>query len=250
MNKIDLDRIKKAVLGELYFFETVKSTNLEALKTLEAPDKSLFLAENQTAGRGSKGRSWLAGYGGIYMTVLVRPKKIGADFSALTLAAGLAVARAIPKMQIKWPNDIIAGGKKVAGILVETKIFGKNAIAAVGIGINANNTDFPEELREKATSIAQVTGETQDTAELVIRVYNEFLAVYERFSKGFSEIRAEYLQKCVTVNREIEVIKNGKSRKMFAVGIGDSGELLAEYDGKTERINFGDVSVRGILGYI
>lgn len=249
VNKKDLDRIKDSILGDFFYYESIGSTNDEALRNAESEDKSLFLTEKQTDGRGRGGRRWEASKGGIYMTVLLKPKNITADFSALTLAVGLAVARAIPNSQIKWPNDIILDGKKVAGILTETRLSDKTAVIAVGIGINANNTEFSKEIGDKATSIRLFSGEIQDTAELVIRVYNEFLRVYESFLKGFDEIKDEYIVKCVTLNREIVVISGIEERKMYAVGINDKGELLAECDGKTEEVNFGDVSVRGIMGY-
>ena len=250
LNNNDLENIKNAVLGEFYCFDTVKSTNSEALNRPFAPDKSLFLAQNQTDGRGRMGKKWEASEGGIYMTVLLKPEKIGEDISALTLAIGLAVSRAIPNSRIKWPNDIILGDKKVAGILLETKIIGKSGMIAVGIGINANNADFSEELLGKATSISLFTGKIQNKSELIIRVYKEFLKVYSEFMRGFDRIKAEYVKRCITLNREITVIINSECRKMYAAGIGENGELLAEENGEIKTINFGEVSVRGILGYI
>lgn len=244
-----LEKIKKKVLGDFFCYNTVKSTNLEALNCAEAPDKSLFVAKHQTEGRGRNGRSWEDTDGGIFMTILLKPEKPLNSLPALTLATGLAVSRKIENSQIKWPNDIISDGKKVAGILFETRTVGNSIVIAVGIGINANNTEFSEELKEKATSIACVTGRKVEETELIAAVYTEFLRVYEQFSGGFDTIRGEYARKCVTLNREIEVITDNRKRRMFAVGIGDSGELLAEENGKIEAISFGDVSVRGILGY-
>ena len=248
MIDLDSEKIKRAVRGDLLYYETLDSTNKEALRHFEAPDKSLFLTKNQTAGRGRMGRRWEASAGGIYMTVLLKPQEVK-DISALTLVTGLAVAEVIQDAQIKWPNDIILNGKKVAGILLETKITGKNGVIAVGIGINANNTEFSEEISDKATSIFLQTGKRQDETALVIGVYEKLLEIYERFLKGFDNIREEYVKKCIMLNREITVITDSGSRRMFAVGIGKNGELIAEADGKQEAINFGDVSVRGILGY-
>ena len=249
VDKNDYEKIKNAVLGDFFYYDELDSTNDEALKCGDAPPKSLFLTKNQTNGRGRKGRTWEASKGGIYMTVLLKPKEITEDVSAMTLAVGLAVSRIIPKSLIKWPNDIILGSKKVAGILIETKITGKTGVIAIGVGINANNTEFSEELSEKATSIRLFSGIKQNETELIIRIYNEIIAVLDEFSQGFYKIRDEYSEKCVTINREITVIKNGKNKKMYAVGIGDKGELLAEADGKIEAINFGEVSVRGLVGY-
>lgn len=247
---MDLEKIKKSISGELYYFDSVGSTNTEALKSENAPNFSLFLAENQTAGRGRKGRSWKASSGGIYMTVLIKPDRISENISMLTLLAGLCVSRVIASSRIKWPNDIILGDKKVAGILTETKISGKSGVIAVGIGINANNTGFCEDLADKATSIYLFSGEKQDETGLVTGVYNELLRAYKDFDKGFSDFLDEYREKCITLNREVVIIKDGKECVMTAKDIGKNGELIAVQNGKNERIAFGEVSVRGLLGYV
>lgn len=255
MRVMDLDRniiekIRKNVLGELFFFESVGSTNSEALKNPEAGDKSLFIAEDQTAGRGREDRRWEASEGGIYMTVFLKPERITENMPALTLAAGLAVSRVIENSMIKWPNDIILGNKKVAGILTEARSDENGAIIAVGIGINANNKAFSKELEDKAISIYIHTGKACDAADVIIGVYREFLGIYADFDSGFSKIADEYRKKCITVNREIKILRNGTERIMKATGISDKGELLAEADGKKEAISFGEVSVRGLLGYL
>ena len=249
-DSMDLEKIRKAVCGDVYYFDSVGSTNTEALKCDSAADFSLFLAKNQTGGRGRMGRSWESSKGGIYMTVLIKPDRISENIPALTLMAGLGVARIIQNSRIKWPNDIVLGNKKVAGILAESKIIGKSGVIAVGIGINANNTDFCGDLAEKATSIYLFSGEQQDETGLVTGVYKELLQLYKDFDKGFSRFSHEYREKCVTLNREITVIKDGREYTMTAKDIGDNGELIAEANGKTERIAFGEVSVRGLLGYL
>ena len=250
MNKRDLDIIEAVTQGDFFCYDSIGSTNTEALSHTEAKDKSLFIAKNQTEGRGRRGRGWEASDGGIYMTVLLKPEKVSEDISSLTLGAGLAVARSIPGAVIKWPNDIILGDKKVSGILVETRIIKERCSIAVGIGINANNTEFCQELKEKATSVYLYSGEKQNMAGLISKVYLEFLKIYEDFKSGFSKIREEYCKKCVTLNREIVIIRDGREYIMFAKEINARGELLAVCDGKTEVINSGEVSVRGLLGYV
>ena len=250
LNRNDLDRIKGNIFGDLFFYESVGSTNAEALSNADAADKSLFLAKSQTAGRGRMGRSWEGGDGGIFMTILLKPEKISADISIITLMAGLAISRAVPEAFIKWPNDIVLGDKKAAGILTETRIYGEKGIIAVGIGINANNSEFSEEIEKKATSLYLYTGKKQDAAELIISVYGEFMRLYEDFDDGFSKIREEYCSKCITLNREIVIEKNMEKYVMTAKDITNNGELVAEAGGKRELINFGEVSVRGLLGYI
>ena len=250
MDKIALKKIKDSVCGDFFFYESVGSTNTEALRCADARDKSLFLAENQTSGRGRGNRRWEAGYGGMYMTILLKPDKITDDIAVLTLMAGLAVSHTIKGALIKWPNDIILGDKKAAGILAETRISGNTGSIAIGIGVNANNTEFSPEIEKKATSIYLYTGKLQNIADLTIKIYGEFFKLYADFEVGFSKIKEEYCKKCITLNREIEVIKSGEKTVMQACGITDKGELLARADGKTEVINFGDVSVRGLLGYV
>ena len=249
MNKTDLDRIKTLTKGDFFYYDSVGSTNTEALNHKDARDKSLFIAKDQTEGRGRKNRSWKASEGGIYMTILLKPEKFSKGMSWLTLAAGLAASRVISGSLIKWPNDIVLGDKKVAGILTETRIFKEKCTIAVGIGINANNREFSSDLKDKATSIYLYSGGKQDKARIISEVYCEFLKLYEDFESGFSKIREEYSKKCITLNREIIVIRDGREHIMYAKDINEAGELLAVCDGKTEVINFGEVSVRGLLGY-
>lgn len=250
MDKKDFDRIRAHVKGDFFYYDSIGSTNSEALSHVEAKDKSLFASKNQTKGRGRQNRSWESSSGGIYMTILLKPEYISEDVSSLTLAAGLAVARVIKGALIKWPNDVILGDKKAAGILTETRILKDGFVIAVGIGINANNTEFCKELENKATSVYLYSGKKQDIVSIISGVYSEFLKIYEDFNGGFFKIREEYIKKCITLNREIAVIRNGKECVMYAKDINERGEILALYDGKTEVINSGEVSVRGILGYV
>lgn len=250
--KIDPKKIKSAVPGEVYFFETTKSTNIEAKFAKNVPDKSLFLAERQEAGRGRLGRNWSSPAGtGIWMSIYLEPKITANNVAQLTLLAGFAVSRAIPDSLIKWPNDVLLSGKKVCGILTEMVTEkGRPDRVIVGIGINVNTENFPMDLADKATSIYLETQKISDREEVAIAVLSEFFELYDEFTaKGFDAFYNDYIQKCVTIGREVVIINGDDQKKAKAVSITENGELVIETENGRETVNSGEVSVRGLLGY-
>ncbi|MBQ7986595.1 MAG: biotin--[Clostridia bacterium] len=188
---------------------------------------------------------------GIWMSILLKPQGDISDISQLTLIAGLAVSRVIDKAVIKWPNDVLMSNKKVCGILTEaTSENGKIKNIIVGIGINVNNKDFPQELSSKATSLYIETGKTYSRETLIYDITKEFFRMYDEFlADGFSVFKEEYADKCATLNKEVYVINNDEKRIAKAIGITEKGELIVESNGKEEIINSYEVSVRGLLGY-
>ncbi len=251
-NDINLTPNKISVPGKVYYKETTESTNLDAKLAENAPDKSVFLADIQTNGRGRLGREWSSPKGcGIWMSILLKPQGDISDISQLTLIAGLAVSRVIKGTVIKWPNDVLMSNKKVAGILTEMSAEGgKIKHLIVGIGINVNNKNFPEELNDKATSIYIETGKISDREKLICDITKEFFIMYDEFlQNGFCVFKEEYTDKCTTLNKEVYLINNEEKRIAKAVGITDKGELIIESNGKEEIINSCEVSVRGLLGY-
>lgn len=250
--KLNTEKIKN-VPGRLYYKEACESTNLDAKMAESVPDKSVFLTDFQSKGRGRVGREWTSPSGlGIFMSIYLEPELFPYDICNLTLVSGLAVQKAIPKSEIKWPNDIILSGKKVGGILTETSAEGgKISRIIVGIGINVNNESFPFELSEKATSIFLETGIYEEREKLISHILKEFFSMYDRFLKeGFSAFKEEYERKCITIGKEILIADNGGNKIAKAVGITEKGELVTECDGKTEIVNSNEVSVRGLLGYV
>ena len=249
--KLNPDKI--SVPGRVYYKEITDSTNLDAKRSENAPDKSIFLADMQTSGRGRLGREWSSPEGcGIWMSIYLKPQTPMEDISQLTLIAGLAVSRVIDGTKIKWPNDVLIKDKKVAGILTEMSAQnGKINHVIVGVGINVNNKSFPLELRDKATSLYIETGTAIEREKLICDITKEFFLMYDKFlSESFSVFKEEYTRKCVTLGREIYLIENEEKRVARAVGITEKGELLAEINGKTEVVNSHEVSVRGLLGYL
>lgn len=250
--KLNIEMIKDSVPGNVYYFDVVNSTNSMAKLAENIPDKSLFIAETQSSGRGRMGRDWSSPAGcGIWMSIYLVPDIPAEDVSKLTLLAGLAVSKAIPGSSIKWPNDVLLGNKKVCGILTEA-VAGADGIrcVVVGIGINVNTKAFPHELTDRATSLYIETGKKQSREDVLNSVLKEFFSLYESFVKnGFSDMYDEYIQKCITIGKDVLLIKNSKEIKATAVGMTEAGELLVDIDGNREVVNSGEVSVRGLLGY-
>lgn len=230
-------------------YQTIDSTNAEAKRNASLPDGTVFVADMQTNGRGRLGREWTSNDGkDIFMSLLLKPDIPVEEISKITLVAGIAAARAIGlDCKIKWPNDIVIGTKKVCGIL--TELSGKNAIC--GIGINVNTSLFDGELFDKATSMRIETGTTVSRGEVVARFLNELEPLYGRFIRdGFSAFVDSYRELCVTIGKDVNVIYPDRSFAGRAVDINDNGELIVETNGERITVFSGEVSVRGMLGYV
>ncbi|MGN0162960.1 MAG: biotin--[acetyl-CoA-carboxylase] ligase, partial [Candidatus Ornithomonoglobus sp.] len=232
----------------------IDSTNDEAKRCSDMPDGSLFIADVQSAGKGRLGRSWESPKGsGIWMSLLLKPDIPPQDISQITLIAGMAIRRTLGNGSgIKWPNDIVIGSRKVCGILTEmsAEIDRVNYVIC-GIGINVNTAGFPEELQDKATSLFIETGKTYNRSKLVSAIMNEFEPLYKVFQKeGFSPLIEEYRNSCITIGREIRVIYRKETLIGKAVDIAGDGGLIVETENGRVNVTSGDVSVRGIYGYI
>lgn len=246
------------IAQNVVYYKTVDSTN-NAAKNTDCKEGTLFLAETQTKGKGRMGRQWVSERGcGIWMSIVLMPPIKAEHINQLTLVTGLAVCETLTELcklpfKIKWPNDIVIEGKKVCGILVEgIAENGKPVKVIDGIGINVNRKKFTAELADKATSLYMLTGKKADRAKII----NKFAEIFENYYKeflnnGIINIMEKYKALCITLNSEITAIKDGKKIDAVAVGITDNGELtVKKEDGTTLNINSGEVSVRGIYGYI
>ncbi len=244
----------KFIGQNIFVYPETDSTNNRAKAEYASPDGSLFIAEIQTGGKGRLGRGWEAPAGvGIWMSILLKPDLSPSDVSQITLIAGLAVCRAIGcGAKIKWPNDIVIGSKKVCGILTEMSAEMERVNYVVcGIGINVNIESFDRELAKKATSLLIESGIKYDRPEIIRRVLTEFELLYSDFLKnGLKNILPEYKRLCVTLNREVQVIYKHETIIAAAVDISEEGSLIVEKDGRKITVNSGEVSVRGIYGYI
>ena len=236
------------------FLETVDSTNNYLKRAAEdgAVNGTLAVAEEQTGGKGRRGRSWETPKGtNIAMTILLR--------SRLTLLMAMAVVRGIQKETglqagIKWPNDVVVDGRKVCGILTEmnTEVDYINYVV-IGTGINVNQTEFPEEIREIAGSLKLSAGYPVARAGLIASIMEELEDLYEVFLKteDLSALKDEYNRNCVTCGHEIRVLEPGHEYTGMTDGINDLGELVVKKaDGETVCVYAGEVSVRGLYGYV
>lgn len=247
---------------EILYLDEVDSTNTAAKKAAEngAAHGTLVVSERQTGGKGRRGRVWDSPRGtGIFMTLILRPEMAPVHASMLTLVAALAVAGGIKECTgasslIKWPNDIVMGGKKVCGILTEMSA-DPDCInyVAVGIGINVNREEFPEEIREVAASIFTETGKKTKRSLLISAVMAAFERYYEIFMKtaDMSGLLEEYNEKLANCGRTVRVLDPAGEYSGTAIGIDREGELLVEMEDRTvRRVLSGEVSVRGIYGYV
>lgn len=249
-------------LGNTIIYEPeMDSTNIQAKRLGEhdAVNGTVVVTERQTAGRGRRGKSWVSPVGNCYFSVLLRPEVLVDRASIITLVSAMALAKAIKQVtaldtMIKWPNDVIANGKKLCGILTESSTDLEYInYAVVGIGINTNQTDFPEEIKDMASSIRLETGKKVNRAELLGTFLNVFETYYETFleTEDLTKLSEEY--NCLLVNRgrEVKIIEKETERILTAVGIDDKGGLIVENsNGQRETIISGEVSVRGLYGYV
>ena len=256
-------RLKTEWAGrEVFFYEEIGSTNTEINRLADAgkPHGTLAVADCQTGGKGRRGRNWVSPSGSnIYMSILLRPEIAPDKASMLTLVMALAVSKAIDevcdvKTQIKWPNDILLSQRKIVGILTEmTAEPDYISHVVIGVGINTNQEELPEEIRANATSLFLETGEKTDRASIVERTMYYFEQEYASFmEKGNLELLVEdYNERLVNRNRAVRVLEPGNEYEGTAEGINASGELLViRKDGTKEQVYAGEVSVRGIYGYV
>lgn len=194
-----------------------------------APHGALVTADEQTAGRGRRGRAWHSPRGeALYATAVVRPGRPGAELGALALAVGLGLheglsACGVARPQLKWPNDVLVDGLKLAGILCEARWSGPLAEVVVGFGINVHNGAFPAELSGTATSLRLAMDEAPDRATVLVAVLTALEPVLDEFFRaGFRSIKARYLAACVTIGREVVVGDTRDPSASTLVGTADS----------------------------
>lgn len=258
-DKLDIDKIhemlKTKVIGQrIEYVNSTDSTNNECKRLEDKTDGTLVIADAQTAGKGRLGRVWESPHGsGIWMSILLKPDVSLESVSQITLVAGMAVCRAVGiDAMIKWPNDVVIDGKKICGILTEmsAEIERINYVIC-GIGINVNTPSFPEELQDKATSLFVETAKKHEREKIAADVLNEFEKLYNVFTeKGFSFLADDYRKMCVTLNKDVRVIYRNNELTGKAVDIDDSGNLIVETENGQITVHSGEVSVRGIYGYI
>ena len=249
------------VAKEVLYFDTIDSTNTKAQELAEKgyPSGTLVVADKQESGKGRR-RSWVSPSGtGIFMTLMIKPDINPNNASMLTLVAALAVAKAITsvtgeKAMIKWPNDIVVNGKKVCGILTEMNAqFDYINHIVVGIGINVHNESFPEEISQMASSLMiEAGGKRFHRAQIIAETMSYFEQYYDTFLKtqDLSALVREYDELLVNRNKSVRVLDPKEPFDGKAMGITPKGELIVETWESRKLVSSGEVSVRGIYGYV
>ena len=256
-----------AVTNVVYYHET-DSTNTRAKQAAEDGEKSgtLFITECQTGGRGRRGRTWESPAGsGIWMSLLLRPEIKPFDASMLTIVAAMGMKDAIEEIigagagqgeihcKIKWPNDIVLGDRKICGMLTEMSAETDwiNYVV-IGIGVNVNTTEFDDSIKDTASSILLQTGSSVKRSDVVVAFARHFSRYYEEFLKecNLSGLADDYNKALINVGRDVKIVERDGSFVAKAVGIDETGSLIVEKDGDTIRIVAGEVSVRGLYGYV
>lgn len=250
------------VAKEVLYFDTIDSTNTKAQELAEKgyPSGTLVVADKQESGKGRRGRSWVSPSGtGIFMTLMIKPDINPNNASMLTLVAALAVAKAITSVTgeealIKWPNDIVVNGKKVCGILTEMNAqFDYINHIVVGIGINVHNESFPEEISQMASSLMiEAGGKRFHRAQIIAETMSYFEQYYDTFlqTQDLSALVREYDELLVNMNKAVRVLDPKEPFDGKAMGITPKGELIVDTWESRKLVSSGEVSVRGIYGYV
>ncbi len=252
--------LKKRLAGRrigcpLHYVATVDSTNRAALTLAHkgAPEGTVVLADCQTKGKGRLHRVWQSPPGcNVYTSILLRPAIAPAEASQITLMAGVAVAETIASfcpagVGLKWPNDVRIRGRKVCGILTETRMAGGALDAVVvGIGLNVNMAggDFDPAYRETATSLSQETGAELSRTDIALLLYDRFEKWYETFLlRGFAPVREGWLARSEMAGRRVRILFRDATEEGMVAGIDQDGALLlAGDDGTVRRVTAGDAA--------
>ena len=247
----------------IHYFDTIGSTNDEARRMAKsgAPHGTVLIAGHQTGGHGRRGRSFHSPAGsGIYMSVLLRPDCAPTELMHLTCAAAVAMCDAIEQAVgfrpgIKWTNDLVCGKRKIGGILTELGFTNQGLVdyAIIGIGINCTQTelDFPEDIRSIAASLAMVSQTCVETDVVAAAMIQALQKMDSQLLSAKAQILAQYKKDCITLGQEIVLLRGDGKRYGIARDIDSDGGLVVEFQsGTLEVVSSGEVSVRGMYGYV
>lgn len=244
--------------------DVIDSTNTECKRRamVDAPEGLVVLAEEQTGGRGRSGRSFQSPRGcGLYLSALLRPALSPMEVVDFTAWAAVAVCDGIEaacgvRPRIKWTNDLVLNGKKLVGILTELGLESETnslqyLVTGIGVNVNHRPEDFGKDIRDMATSLAMELGRPVSRAALAA----EIIRALDRMYAGFPNNKQEYLDKyradCMTTGNRVQLITPASRQEAFAVEVDDQFRLVVELpDGTRKALSTGEVSVRGMYGYV
>lgn len=265
--------MKNAILSQLspqypwkehfQWFDEIDSTNdhLKRIARQGAAHGTVVIADHQTGGHGRRGRTFLSPEGvGIYLSLLIRPNCSVNDLMHLTCATAVAMCEAVEEAAgfrpgIKWTNDLVHGKRKLGGILTELGFTPQGQVdyAIIGVGINCcqQEEDFDPEIRRMAGSLAMVTGKPIYRSRVAAAMMDALYRMEQILLTRKEDILCRYRQNCITLNREVSLVRGDEVRHGFALSVDEEGALIVRFaDGHTEAVNSGEVSVRGMYGYL
>jgi BirA family biotin operon repressor/biotin-[acetyl-CoA-carboxylase] ligase len=254
MNEVEISRrIKSEVFGKLIrVYDAVDSTNLRAIELIKGGEEegTLVIAEEQTAGRGRRGKAWFSEKGkNLLFSLIIKPCINRDSLSLTSLTAALSVAKAVQTLyglpvECKWPNDVMAGSKKFCGILPETVLReGDHPRISLGIGINVNQKIFPAEIAERTVSLSMLTGKELDRYELLAEVLQHLENNFRRLGEGYKrEILDEWIRFSFHFGREVSINVDGQVINGIAEDVAEDGSLIIRSRDEKIKIISGDVS--------
>ncbi|MBV4436973.1 biotin--[acetyl-CoA-carboxylase] ligase [Clostridium tyrobutyricum] len=253
----------KYIGQEFFYFDSIDSTNTVGKKLAEKgePNGTIIVSEEQTMGHGRLGRNWVSPkYKGIWLSIILRPNVDPINVSKITQIAAAAMIRTLKSLKIdafvKWPNDIVMNDKKICGILTEMSAeLNRVNYVIVGMGINANldKTDFNKDILNKATSLKIETNSSINRKIFLGTLINEFEKLYDEFQENFTVTKSIEICKkySAVIGNDIKILHSGKEFYATAIDIEENGELVVQYkDGSIEKLISGEISIRGLNGYI
>lgn len=264
LNQVEIEQninsYKLSNAPQIIYLDEVDSTNNYARMMADKINSDfLVVADMQTLGKGRMGRSWSSPAGtGIFMSLCIKPEIAVEKASMITLVTAISICDAIEELYpisstIKWPNDIVINSKKISGILTEmsSDMDGIKYIIS-GMGINVNNKEFPDDIKDMASSLLLETGILMDRAKLIAAVMYHFYRNMNIFLKtcDMSGLKENYEKHLANIGKDVNILDPKGSYQAVALGIDETGALLVNAEGKIKRIISGEVSVRGLYGYI
>jgi BirA family transcriptional regulator, biotin operon repressor / biotin---[acetyl-CoA-carboxylase] ligase len=251
---------------EYRYYKSIDSTNNEIKRIAEEGEKEgiVVSAGEQTSGRGRRGHVWKSpSHDSIATSILLRPGVHTENVSRITILSAMAVCDAIRdkydlETKIKWPNDVLIDEKKVCGILTELSAENNKVKYVVpGIGVNVHNMTFPEDIKNMATSIdieLKKSGKTiiSSRKALTEAIWKSFAGYYDKFieTEDLNGVKIRYNELLVNRGREVRVLDPKGEYSGIALGIDDTGALMVDTGDRIVAVDAGEVSVRGVYGYV
>ncbi len=232
----------------IIYFDEIDSTNSYLKREYRGlADRTVVYAKHQTAGKGRLGRTWLDDGSSLTFSILLKDRLDEKRASLLPLLVGASVYNAFlaygVKSSIKWPNDVLIDGRKCTGILLEAVTEKKLEALIIGIGINVNNIDFPEDIKKKATSLRLVTGKEINREELLQTCLDKFDELYSGYLDKDDSFMKIVKDNSYLDGKDITLNYYGENRKCKVMSIAEDGRLEVLENGKVDYLSSGEVTL-------